>query len=120
MISPTATKTEYIPIENKTVFSDSKNKCATPIRTFSSVQAQECTEEDATDPHRLDCKPLTRAEVKAEAKKAGAKIVDSGECPNYPVAKSAAGKIRTRAEVRREAAEAAKMDKVIDMGECPN
>lgn len=66
-----------------------------------------------------ECKPLTRAEVKAELEAAGVKNIQMGECPEAFAGPTDEGKMRTRAEVRREAAEAAKTGKSIDMGACP-
>ncbi|MEZ5660591.1 MAG: hypothetical protein R3E83_19400 [Burkholderiaceae bacterium] len=67
-----------------------------------------------------DCKPLTRAEVKAEMEAAGVKAIEVGECPNVPAPPTATGMMRTRAEVKREAAAAAASGKTVSMGECPN
>lgn len=85
--------------------------------SFGIAQAQECT-----DPQTIateECRPLTRAEVREEARKAGASVMEAGECPNVTAAKTPEGKVRSRAEVRREAAEAVRTGKPIDMGECP-
>jgi len=83
------------------------------------AQDGECYAEDALNKPG-ECKPLTRAEVKAEVEKLGAATTGVGECPDIAAAPTEAGMVRTRAAVQKEAAAAVAQGKAIDLGECPN
>jgi len=87
--------------------------------TSTHAQVGECYAEDSTTKALAECKPLSRAEVKAEVEKVGAATTAIGECPNIAAAPTKAGMVRTRAEVRQEAKLAAAEGKTIDLGECP-
>ncbi|MFK7965797.1 MAG: hypothetical protein AB8C46_17680 [Burkholderiaceae bacterium] len=92
---------------------------AVAVSAHAQSQSGECYAEDAPAKALAECKPLTRAEVKAEVEKVGASTTDVGECPNIAAAPTQAGMVRTRAAVRQEAKQAVAQGKSIDLGECP-
>ncbi len=89
------------------------------VNTHAQSQSGECYAEDSAAKALAECKPLTRAEVKAEVEKVGASTTGVGECPNVAAAPTQAGMVRTRAAVRQEARQAVAPGKSIDLGECP-